>query len=472
MDQNELEKQVEQVETNINENKKTSKKSVVKYIINIAIVLTGTFLAIFLSLKDNFNEIIENLKTMNLWYLFLIIGLMISVSLLKAMTYFCFARLYTKNYKYHQGLVIDQVGIFYNAVTPGASGGQIMQAYTLKRQGIQISNAVSIMAMWSIVFQSVLIIYGMVAFFVEFDTIMAIDHIVIFELEVPILLLTIIGFILNVSVIGIVLLMGYWKGFHNFIMGPCINLGYKLRIIRDPDKSRESLRVQVENFKIELRRLLTNIPVLALVTILIFSAMTVKFSIPYFVGEALGNESEVASFWSSVMLSNYHQMVTGCIPIPGSAGVSELVFKSLFLNENSLVKGFFYTSTGGLDACRSLCLTALLMWRSITFTIPLIIAGIVSAFYRPRHEHVKERSKDILSRETFVSLQKETYVDRLKEVEQLEKTSELTLESIKNRLKALNKKDKADKTKQDNNKKNVDTSDFDKLNIDDGDDSI
>ena len=132
--------------------------------------------------------------------------------------------------------------------------------------------------------------------------------------------------------------MGYWRGFHHFVMGPCINLLHKLRIVKNPDKQRENLRIQVENFKIELRRLLTNIPFLILVVVLVFAAMTIKFSVPYFIGLALGNQSQVATFWDSVFLCNYHQMVTGLIPIPGAAGVSEYFFAKLFVKHFSYCK--------------------------------------------------------------------------------------------------------------------------------------
>ena len=61
-------------------------------------------------------------------------------------------------------------------------------------------------------------------------------------------------------------------------------------------------------------------------------------------------------------------MVTGLIPIPGAAGVSEYFFSKLFYNGNSVVNGFFYApSTGSLTAevaSYNMCMTALLLWQS------------------------------------------------------------------------------------------------------------
>lgn len=464
----ELIKKVEQYEQDLKEGKKKSKKSIVKYILNISLVLIVTVVSIILSLWGKADTIWQNFTSADPMWILVIIGIMFGIVLIRSFVLFCFAHLYTKKYYLHQAIACDQVGVFYNAVTPGASGGQIMQAYTYKKQGLHISSAVSALAMYSIVFQIVLIIYGLLSFIIKFDLIMSIQFITIkfdqLVINIPILLLTIVGFILNVSVILIVLLMAYWRGFHNFIMGPVIAIGHKLRLIKNPDKSRENLRIQVENFKIEFKRLWTNIPFFILVAVFFSIYMTLKFSIPYFCGLALGSEHVgINYFWDSVFLGNYHQMITGLIPIPGSAGVSEYVFSKLFFNEKHPEMGFYFISklTPGekvayVKASEALTVSALLLWRSITFILPIIFAGITTAFYRASpHDEVMKRGT-IPNRQTFVALQNETYVMRKEEVDALVHTATLSRQAILNRLRG-NNKDRA-KPKKGASKKNIETS--------------
>lgn len=428
---------------------KEKKKSKLKYILNISIVLIITIAALIVSLWGNLDEVLSLLKKSN-WLLILgICGLFFFCVCIRGLILYLFARLYTKKYKFHQGLANDQIGVFYNAVTPGSSGGQFMQAYTFKKQGVPISSAVSIMAMYSIIFQSVLSIYGLLAFFVKFDAINQIDAIKFviiqgkFEIALPMWVLTIIGFLLNVSVILIVFLMAYWKGFHRFIMGPCISFLAKLKILRNPDKSRESLRVQVENFKMEFRRLTTNIPFTILVTVLFVCYFTIKFSIPFFVGKAMNPNAVTGSFWDSVFLSNYHQMVTGLIPIPGSAGVSEFFFTELFSKS-----GFFKViGTDGLlleKETKAFCRAALLLWRSITFTFPLVIAGFVSAFYKGTPKEIVGRT-GVPSRQTFVDLQSETFAVRKNEFDTFLETKQISASLINEKIKSLTKKKKKNK---------------------------
>ena len=484
MDSKELEKKVQEHEEAVASGKDKDKKSALKYFLNISLVLIATGLAIFFSIKDDAAEIWEYLTGADYKYLLVIVGLMLGCILVRSFILFCFAHLFTRKYHFHQAIAVDQIGQFYNAVTPGASGGQIMQAYTYKKQGVQISSAVSILAMYSIVYQLILIIFGTASFIIKYDFITKVGYIQTtikineMPLNIPIWPLTIIGFTLNVGVIAIVFLMGYWHGFHNFIMGPVISFLAKIKLVKNPDKQRENLRIQVENFKIEFRRLSTNVPFLILVVVSFSAYMIIKFSIPYFVGKALGNQSPSASFWDCFFLSNYHQMITGLIPIPGSAGISEFVFYNLFLNEKDLAHGFFCVyvqklsvETGelvnepNLVASTTLARASLLVWRSSTFVIPITIGGLVTAFYRSSPKNEAHMQGDIPNRQTFISLQQETYIERNEEVASLIETSKLSREAILEKLKPKKNKKKP-KQKAKNSPANLEKQDYDEVDID------
>lgn len=470
----EFEKKVLEEEQIIESNQSRNKNTTIKYVLNISFVLIVTGLSIFFALKDDAEDIWNYLVQANVGYILLIVLLMVGCVVVRSFILFCFAHLFTKKYHFHQAIAVDQIGVFYNAITPGSSGGQIMQAYTYKKQGVHISSAVSILAMYAIVFQSILIIFGIVSFIVKYDFINSLSYIPTsisingIPLNFPVWPLTIIGFILNVGVIAIVFLMGYWNGFHNFVMGPVVTLLSKIKLVKDPDKTRENLRIQVENFKIEFRRLSTNIPFLVLVVVSFTIYMVLRFCIPYYVGKALGNNSPSASFWDSIFLSNYHQMITGLIPLPGSAGISEFVFYNLFMNENNLTEGFFCAMTEGVpdaSATRSLCRSALVVWRSLTFVIPILIGGVMAAFYRSSPKNEAHTVGFLPNRETFLSLQKETYVQRYEEVASLVETTKLSREAILAKLKPKKKADK--KTKRKEPPADLSKHDYDEVVLDD-----
>ena len=338
------------------ESKEPKKKgqSTWKYVLNIVLVLVISAVAIFLAVRTNFNLIIHYILTADWRFLLLIVGLMSFYVMLKGFMWFCFARLFTRDYKYRRGVAVEFIGTFYAAITPGGQGGEVMQAYTYKKQGIPISSAVSALAMNSIIHQILLILFGAVSFIVKYDFISTLPYANLgtygdITIRLPMWVLTILGFGLNVGYIAIILAMAYWKGFHNFIMGPVIGFFGKIKLIKNPDKSRENWRTQIENFKIENRRLFSNIPFTILISLIFIISMSIKFSIPYFVGLSMGNQSTCASFWDAIFLSNYHQMATGLIPIPGSAGVSEFVFNSLYSTSPATAANSFFFITATAD---------------------------------------------------------------------------------------------------------------------------
>ena len=434
-----------------------------KFLIYFAVIIVLTGVALFLSLYKDFNGVISALTHANWRYLLLILGLVIISYLIDGLIIFIFVRLYTRKYHYPQGLGISVVGAFYCAVTPGASGGQAMQIYTMKRQGVAVSNAASIMIMSFILYQTALILIGVVGVIFKWNLIMSIGSFNItlwgFVLKIPAIPLTLFGFVLNVAVIAMLVTMSYSHKFHNFIMNFGIGFLAKLHIIRNPDEKREQLRIQVENFKIELKRLFSNIPVTILVFSLYMSVLLIRFSIPYFAGLALNGygyllnldgslvigsdpvapimsvgQPNVASFFNAIFLSSYHQMVSGLIPIPGAAGVSEYFFSTIFAN--------FFVSQQVTSAAQ-------IIWRFMTFHLVLLISGIVAAFYRiPPKETVK-----IANRKTFVDYQAETYDVRKASVDTIYETQALSRQEIKERIKQWNEEREAQRKKRASNRK-------------------
>ena len=128
------------------------------------------------------------------------------------------------------------------------------------------------------------------------------------------------------------------------------------------------------------------------------------------------------------------------------------------MNEGDLASGFFcvfkeemvdgvLTKMADPAATRSLARASLLLWRSSTFVIPIFIGGLVAAFYRcsPKNE---VHTGDMPNRQTFYSLQKETYVERYEEVESLVETSRLSRKAVLEKLKPKKRRKKKATTKK------------------------
>lgn len=449
------------LETSPETPEESKKRSFLKFLVYFLIIITLTGVALFISLYNEFDSVLNALKHSDWRYLVLIFGLVTLAYLIEAFTIFAFSRLYTRKYKYHQGIAAVMVNAFYSDITPGASGGQIMEAYTMNKQGVEVSTSASILIMSFIVYQICLILIGGVGIFFSNGLLASIAtfnlNINGVTITIPTIVFTVGGFALNIAVILILFLMSYSHKIHNFILHRGINFFAKIKLIKNPEEKRESLRIQVENFKIELRRLISNIPIFALMIICWTLILIIRFSIPFFAGLALNGygycvnpdgslvvqavmdnrgsisgfvpvmstgQPDIQSFWQGVFLSSYHQMASGLIPIPGAAGVSEYFFSTIFSK--------YYVSS-------SITTAAQIIWRFSTFHIVLLVSGIVAATYRSSPKNQVHHA----NRKTFVTLQYQTYTERKASADTMYNTSSLSAKAVQDRLRSLAKSEKA-----------------------------
>lgn len=355
------------------------RKQIIRYIIYLIFVLGLTVLAFYLTIGNKLNSIIETLSQANLWFIFAILAIVIACILFRTIVIFFLTRIFEKKYLFHRAIAIDQVGSLYRMVTPAGIGGHFMEAYTYHRQGVKMSNALSTIAMYSIVYQIVLIIYGVITIIVKKDLVNEIGYVAITfantgAVNVPLWVLIAIGFTFNTLSIGFILLISYWNGFFKFVRGPIYGLLNKIKILKNVDSSREKLDLTVVTFRENLKTLFKHIPTLLICMVSFFAYITLSYSVPYFCGLSLGNNSVNANFWDSVLLSNFHQMVTCVIPIPGNSVLSELFFLKLFYPASG--PSFYETE--------EIARASLLLWRSLMFIFPLIIACLYTIIYRPR----------------------------------------------------------------------------------------
>ena len=456
---------VEEKEKGKEENKKSNKY---KYLIYLGIILLITVIVVWYNLVQPtkgldgsdvlvYETIPDVFANINVWYFLLLVFSICFGFFISALIIWTFAKLYTKHYKMHQALANTLIGSFYSAITPGASGGQFAQVYVFKKQGMPVSNSASIFVMSFIVYQFCLIIFGLISLITSFGDIIKINVVPItigtLSFDIPIWIFIAFGFLLNLLVIFALVFMSVSRKFQNFICNGLIGLLAKLRIVKNPDETRKSIRIQVENYRIEFRRLQSNLAFTALI-FLIYCFSIINSNIqPFLCGLTLNAfDAETLSsagaifqkMYQSVVYSNFHQMATGLLPLPGSAGVSEIVFGSLFGPTSGYFSSAFYSTGGGINIL-------LLLWRFMTFYIPFMITGVVAATYKSRGMPVKDRIVPVGDKKTMLTIQLTTYAER-------KETSDIAYETrVMERKELLQRmvkfKDKSEKYKDEKPKK-------------------
>ncbi len=397
-------------------NKPSSTK---KYQINLFIIFIVAFgfTAFTLFTDGNLNAVIQAFSEANLWVIALILLVMATNIFFEAVILFILARLYTTRYSIKRALNNYFIGAFFSHITPSSSGGQFAQAYAFSRQGMDIANAASILVMHFLLSQIAQVIFGILALVFRFEKFLSITESVNFgSISIPIIYLSLLGFLINFLIIFFILILAKSKFVHRTIVNGIVALLGKLKLLKNADAVKANLSVQIENFRIESKRLQSNTPVTVVLLVLFFLRLSLTYSIPYLSAVALPTiDLSQTNLFDGIFMTAYLNVIIYFAPLPGSVGFSEFFFSYLF---QSLFGGYSQT------------IAPQLIWRGVTFYLTLIIGAIsVIAF------NIGNKDANLTQNtQTFVELQKSTIEIRRQTAEVMFSTGEMSSVKIRNRF--------------------------------------
>jgi len=408
------------METNIS-NDLTSKKpnpsKKYKYNLIILFFVAFGFTAFTLFTDGNLEAVIQAFSQANLWVILLIFGVMALNIFFEGIILFILARLYTTRYNLKKALNVFFIGAFFSHITPSASGGQFAQAYAFNKQGIEIANAASILVMHFLLSQIAQIVFGLIALLFRLEKFLSITEVVSFAgFSIPIIYLSLLGFVVNFLVIFFIFALAKSKFLHKTIVNGIVALLGKLKLIKDANKVKTNLQVQIENFRIESKRLGSNTPVTIVLLLLSFLRLTLSYSIPYLSALALPTiDLSQTNFFDGIFMTAYLNVIIYFAPLPGSVGFSEFFFSYLF---QSLFGGYDQT------------IAPQLIWRGVTFYLTLILGAISVVAFRLGNKGTNLSQGGA----AFAELQKSTIEIRRQTAEMMMSTGEMSTVNMRNRF--------------------------------------
>lgn len=322
---------------------------------NSLILLIVTAVVLYFVLKDDFPNIIESLKNANVFYLICALICFFLGIAFQARAYQEIIEEYNHKYTFFKSYRMLLITKFFNGITPFSSGGQPMQIYMLKKEGLRLTKATNIIVQNFIIYQAALVLLGIIA--------VTINHFSRIFTEVTLLKqLVMLGFTINTLVMLGLIFISFSNKFNHFILRKIIGLLAKIHIVKDKDKTLEKWDEKVDDFYEGTEYLKKN-PMLCLRTFIYnLIYLTLVYLMPYFVILALnnGNLSGVTPI-KCICSSAYVLIMGSFVPIPGASGGIEYGYFKFF--------GNFIVGT--------LLKTSLLIWRTISYYIPMIIGGIL-----------------------------------------------------------------------------------------------
>ncbi|MDD6223375.1 MAG: lysylphosphatidylglycerol synthase transmembrane domain-containing protein [bacterium] len=320
---------------------------------NSIILVFITLLILVLVLKDDFHSIMNAFLHANLLFILLALVCQIIGLVFDALAYKKVIDSYTKNYTMKKALRMIIITKFFNGITPFSSGGQPMQIYMLKKEGFRLTKATNIIIQTFILYQAALVLYGILAIIINLK----------FQLFKDIFLLKnliIIGFLMNTLVMIGLVVISFSNKFNHIMIRKIISLLSKVHIVKDKEKKQAQWRERVDDFHEGATFLKKNKKLCFQAFIYNFLYLTFTYVMPYFVIIALSNHNLVTPI-NSIVASAYILIIGAFVPIPGASGGIEYGYLKFF---GTFIQG-------------SVLKASLLIWRFISYYLPMIVGAIV-----------------------------------------------------------------------------------------------
>lgn len=319
---------------------------------NTFIILCITLLVLVLVLKEDFASTIAAFKTMDYKYLLLAIFVFFLSIILKAIVSYQVVHEKEK-YSLKEAIKHNVIVQFFNGITPFSTGGQPMEVYMLKEHGIRVSRGTNFIIQNFIFYQVALVIFGIFAVWYNAKYHLFPDS--------PILRnLVFLGFIINTLVAVFLFILAFSKKVTSSLTYYVIHILAKLKVIKNKEKTEEKWSERIDEFHKSTQEL-KNRKLLALVGVLLnLASLACFYLVPLFIVYSL-HDFESLTATQSMVTSAYVLIMGSFVPIPGASGGIEYGF----------LKFFHAFLTSGITSA------VLLVWRFITYYLPMIIGAIV-----------------------------------------------------------------------------------------------
>lgn len=336
-------------------------KKKVNYALNILLIAVISFLTVRLVFWDtNLKSIISDLHMASKRWL--------SVGVICVFLFVCgesliiryMLRMFGDKTRFHRCLKYSFIGFFYSCITPSSSGGQPAQIIYMKKDGIKIGFSTLIMLVITVVYKSVLVIFGIVFFLLKREFVLV--HVGKW------IWLLLVGFFLNIAYISVLLAMIFKPLWARRMGIKAVNFLTRIHILKWKNNERYINKVNriCDNYTIGAEYIKSHIR--AVINIFVITAVQRLFllAVTYVVYKSYGLSG--TSFWGIVTVQTMISITVEMLPLPGAAGITETCFVVMFADifGENLVRSGMLLSRGLSFYC------LLFMSAAVTFAAHLI----------------------------------------------------------------------------------------------------
>lgn len=345
------------------------------FVFNTAVIVICVSLILYFIFSDNgLRDLIKSPDNIAVGWLFAALACHIGNAAIDSLVTWQLTRIKYKRFGLKNAVKIAVTGHFFSAVTPGGSGGQPMQIYSMRTMGVDVGFSTAMLIQKFLVYQITATLYAIVFFALKSRFILVHIHGTIMILFVA------VGFLSQVAVMVFLLLACFMPKLIKKIAASFVYVLKKIRRHKNFDGLLKSMEEKIDVFYNSNKEFIKRPRVIALSFAEICVQITLIYSVPYFIYKALvpnGTDSITMMICAMAFIT----VISSMIPLPGASGVSELAFSVFF--------SVFFTQTT--------LKSATLIWRTITYYFTIMLGAPFSIINNKIHGRVSY--KEIMSGE-------------------------------------------------------------------------
>ena len=295
-------------------------KKIIKYILNVLLIIGITYLALYTLFKDNEpGKILKEIRDCDVKWLIVAAVLMVVFVCAESVQFRMLFKGMKQKVSLMKSILLSNIGFFFSQITPSASGGQPLQIIYMTKLGVNAFVSTLVCMMVTLVYKLTLVFLFILALILR-----------------PVLVGEAISDVLAFFIVGILFQAGFAFFLLACVLKPAlalkvvnafITLGAKLHIVKNPEETKGKAATSIQQYEMASDFLKKNPHIMVKMAVITFLQRLAYFSVAFCVAMAL--KVEGCTFLDVVALQIVLSLAVDMLPIPGASGANEILFMRL-----------------------------------------------------------------------------------------------------------------------------------------------
>lgn len=339
-----------------------TKKKYTLLLLLLILIISLTYYSIFN--ETNYRLLFESIKSIKIRYMFLCLIIVFLYFIAQGLYMKVVLKILHKKITLKKGTFYSMIEFYFSGITPSSTGGQPVELYYMTKDNIPIRKSYITLLLNTIYFKLILLILGIFALFLKPEY--------IFNYSSIYIIFFVFGFLVDIFMCIACFMLIFKQEYVKKILNWIIKIGSKTKLFREKVKKINVGEV-LKDYREELIYIKNKKFTMFMSFIITFIQRILLFSVAYIIYRSLGFSK--FNYIDLLMIQVCVQIAAEALPIPGGTGLSETVYQTIFVT----VFGLAYADIG------------MLLTRTFTFYIPILITGLISFVVFFRNKNNKDR---------------------------------------------------------------------------------